>query len=89
MPGKNHPGGGGVRERGEPKINQAPFRGKIFVEIQPKIFSSSVRSGIFRSPSDDVAPDGAWDFYETKSYKYAAPTALCDRCVEVVKQFKA
>ena|ERR1035437_9047898 len=55
---KNHTGYCCARQCSEPRTNQAPFRGDIFVEIQPKTYPSSVppsfnfdaasRSGIFR-----------------------------------------
>jgi len=59
------------------KTDQAPFRGDIFVEIQPKTFSKLRQERHIPPLPDDVAPDGACDFYKTQNYKYAAPTALC------------
>src|ERR1035437_5392628 len=70
-----------VRQCSEPK---QPVRGDIFVEIASQTFSSSVRSGIFHPSTRRCRSYGACDFYETKNYKYAAPTALCVRsCVHL------
>jgi hypothetical protein len=72
---KNHPG---RRPSRRPRrAAPSPVRGEISVETQPKTFSSSVRSGIFRPPPINAAPDGACDFYKTQNYKYAAPAAFC------------
>jgi len=76
---KNHTGCRCARRCSEPKKN-SPVRGDIFVEIQPKKISSSVRSGIFHPSIGRCRSYGAYDFQETKSYKYVAPTALIPAC---------